>query len=210
MAARLGAGKYFDFKGPEGIFTEFARVTGGSRADYSGMNYSKLERHKGLFWPCPDTKHPGTPRLFERSFRHADGKARLKPVAYRPSAEEPDEAYPYRLTTGRVLEHYLTGNQTRRIETLVKAVPEPFVEVSRELAGRLGLEASRKVRLTTRRGETVLPWRENRDQEVSTLFVPFHWGGELSANRLTQEALDPVSRMPEFKVCAANLTQEEA
>jgi len=208
LAGRLGAGPFFSFSGPERIFSEFARVTGGARADYSGMSYSKLERNKGLFWPCPDVKHAGTPRLFESSFRHPDGKARLKSVAYRPSAEEPDEAYPYRLTTGRVLEHYLSGNQTRRIETLMKASPTPFVQVSGELARTLGLEADRKVRLTTRRGEALLDWRSDPEQEVSTLFVPFHWGGELSVNLLTQEALDPVSRMPEFKVCAANLTQE--
>jgi len=209
LAARMGMGKFFDLKSSEAAFNEFAAVTAGSRADYSGMNYSKLERNKGLFWPCPDVNHPGTPRLFESSFRHKDGKARLKPVTYRPSAEEPDESYPYRLTTGRVLEQYLSGNQTRRIESLAKAQPEPFVQVSGDLAGRLGLKAAQKVRLTTRRGEALLSWRENKDQEPSTLFVPFHWGGDLSVNLLTQEALDPVSKMPEFKVCAANLTQDK-
>jgi assimilatory nitrate reductase catalytic subunit len=82
------------------------------------------------------------------------------------------------------------------------------VEVSGKLAERLGLDVGKKVKVSTRRGEAVLPWRSNPEQEESTLFVPFHWGEELSANLLTQEALDPVSRMPELKVCAANLQQE--
>jgi assimilatory nitrate reductase catalytic subunit len=153
--------------------------------------------------------HAGVQRLFEKSFFHPDGKARMKVVDYHESAEMPDGAYPYRLTTGRVLEQYLSGNQTRRIEPLLKAAPEPFVEISQSLVQKLGLEEGRTVELTTRRGRIRLPWKVNPEQEESTLFVPFHWGGEKSVNLLTQEALDPVSRMPEFKVCAANLTQEK-
>jgi assimilatory nitrate reductase catalytic subunit len=184
-------------------------VTAGSRADYSGMNYNKLERNKGLFWPCPEVNHPGTPRLFEKSFNYPDGKARMKVVDYHDSAEMPDEVYPYQLTTGRVLQHYLSGNQTRRLEPLIKAVPDPFVEISEKLAERLDLKRERKVKLQTRRGEIKLDWKTNPEQEEGTLFVPFHWGDKQSINLLTQEALDPVSRMPEFKTCAANLTQEE-
>jgi assimilatory nitrate reductase catalytic subunit len=209
LGKRLGAEKHFSYSDPEAIFNELATVTAGSRADYSGMSYSKLERNRGLFWPCPDANHAGTPRLFENSFFHPSGKARMKTVEYRDSAEMPDETYPYRLTTGRVLEHYLSGNQTRRIDSLKKAVPEPFVEVSEKLASRLQLKEGRKVSLLTRRGGMSLAWKASPLQEESTLFVPFHWGGEQSVNLLTQEALDPVSRMPELKVCAAQLTQEE-
>ncbi|HJT23132.1 MAG TPA: molybdopterin oxidoreductase family protein [bacterium] len=209
LAGRLGAGKHFSYSNTEAVFNELARVTAGSRADYSGMTYSKLERNRGLFWPCPDVNHAGTLRLFEYSFFHPDGKARMKLVEYRESAEMPDTTYPYRLTTGRVLEHYLSGNQTRRIEPLKAAVPEPFVEVSEKLSQRLGLRPGHKVKLATRRGEVSLPWKANAEQEESTLFVPFHWGGEDSVNLLTQAALDPVSRMPELKVCAANLTQDK-
>lgn len=208
VARRMGAEKHFNFAGSEEVFNEFAAVTAGGRADYSGMNYNKLERNKGLFWPCKGPDDPGEARLFEKSFRHPDGLARLKVVDYHPSAEVPDEDYPYRLTTGRVLEQYLSGNQTRRIEPLAKAQPEPFVEVSERTAERLSLRAGSKVRLKTRRGEISLAWRASPQQEDSTLFVPFHWGGERSINLLTQEALDPVSKMPEFKVCAASLTQE--
>ncbi len=209
LAKRLGAEKYFSFTDVETVFNELCLVTAGARADYSGMTYNKLERNKGLFWPCPDANHPGTPRLFEKSFAHPDEKARVKAVEFHESAEPPDAEYPYRLTTGRVLEHYLSGNQTRRIEDLQSAVPEPFVEISEKLAGKLKLRTGVKVKLATRRGEVSLSWRTNPIQEESTLFVPFHWGGDKSVNLLTQEALDPVSRMPELKVCAANLTQEK-
>ena len=210
LARRLGAGKFFEFSEAEEVFNELARVTADSRADYSGMTYSKLERNRGLFWPCPGGNHAGTPRLFEYSFFHPDGKARMRLVESRESAEPTDREYPYRLTTGRVLEHYLSGNQTRRIESLKNAVPEPFVEISEGLSRSLGLVPGQKVKLQTRRGEVKLHWRANPGQEESTLFVPFHWGGEGSVNLLTQEALDPVSRMPELKVCAANLTPETA
>lgn len=209
LAKRLGAEKHFSFFNTEAVFNELAKVTAGSRADYGGMNYSKLERNKGLFWPCPDANHAGTPRLFEYAFFHPDGKARMRLVEHKESAENPDSSFPYRLTTGRVLEHYLSGNQTRRIEQLKAAVPEPFVEVSEKLSQRLGLDAGRKVTLETRRGKVSLAWRANAQQEESTLFVPFHWGGDQSVNLLTQEALDPVSRMPELKVCAANLKQDD-
>ena len=209
VAQRLGARKYFSFIDSEAIFDELAKVTAGSRADYSGMNYSKLERNKGLFWPCPAGNHGGTPRLFEYSFFHPDGKARMKKVEYHHSAEVPDERYPFRLTTGRVLEHYLSGNQTRRIQPLRDAVPEPVVEVSEKLVQKLDLKPGKKVKVTTRRGEAFYAWKSNPEQEESTLFVPFHWGGERSVNLMTQEALDPVSRMPEFKVCAAQLSQDE-
>ena len=208
LARRLGVERYFSYAGTEEVFNELAKVTAGSRADYSGMNYNKLERNKGLFWPCPEANHAGTPRLFEYAFYHPDGKARMRLVEGRASAEPTDREYPYRLTTGRILEHYLSGNQTRRIESLKAASPEPFVEVSEKLSQRLGLKAGENVKLETRRGSLSLPWKANPEQEESTLFVPFHWGGEGSVNLLTQEALDPISRMPELKVCAANLSQK--
>ncbi len=155
MAGRLGWGLSFAHRNSEEIFNELSRVTAGARADYSGMNYSKLERNKGLFWPCPGVNHPGTPRLFESTFNHPGGKARLKVVSYRESAEMPDEAFPYRLTTGRMLQHYLSGNQTRRIEAHNNAAPDPLVEISSKLADRLHLTESRRVRLKTRRGKSV-------------------------------------------------------
>jgi assimilatory nitrate reductase catalytic subunit len=205
VAARLGQGDKFAFENPERIFEEFCRATRGGRADYSGMNYRKLERNKGLFWPCKDLNDPGKSHLFQESFSHPDGLAHMQATPWRVSSEEPDADYPYRLTTGRVLSHYLTGNQTRRIPSLLEADPRPYVQVSKVLAQRLGLLENASVRLKTRRGSMVLPLKINSSQEEGTLFVPIHFGDEGCVNDLTQDALSPLSKMPEFKNCAATL-----
>ena len=205
VAERLGVGAKFPFKSAEEAFGEFARCTSGGRADYSGMSYAKLERNKGLFWPCPDAAHPGTPYIFTERFQHADGKAHLQSLAWRPSAEEPDAAYPFRLTTGRVLQHYLTGNQTRRISQLKKMAPSAFVEVSSGTAIRLGLKEGSKARVSTRRGTLELKVKVSEGQEDGTLFVPMHFAGKGCINDLTIDALSPLSKMPEFKTCAANI-----
>ncbi len=205
LAERLGSARHFSFSSSEAVFTEFARCTSGGRADYSGMSYAKLERNKGLFWPCPEASHAGSPYLFAERFQHADGRAHLQALAWRLSAEEPDAEFPYRLTTGRVLQHYLTGNQTRRISSLKKAATSAFVEVSRATAERLGLKEGAKARVRTRRGALVLKVKLSEGQEPGTLFVPMHFGGEGCVNDLTQDALAPLSKMPEFKTCAANL-----
>jgi assimilatory nitrate reductase catalytic subunit len=205
VAARLGCAEHFAFHRSEQVFDEFARVTKGGRADYSGLSYAKLERNKGVFWPCPTPNHAGTTHLFAESFRHADGRAHMRPTPWRVEAEEPDERYPLRLTSGRVLEHYLSGNQTRRLEPLVQAQPKPFVEMNPALAERLSLKEGQSARVSTRRGSLVLPVRLNDAQREDTLFVPMHWGGEESVNRLTLDALSPISKMPEFKHCAASL-----
>jgi assimilatory nitrate reductase catalytic subunit len=209
VAERLGAGPRFRFRDIEQAFVELARCTRGGRADYSGMNYSKLERNKGLFWPCPGVGHPGTPYLFAERFQHADGKAHLRALAWRESAEEPDEEYPFRLTTGRVLHHYLSGTQTRRIEELNRAAPNAFVELSAATGERLKLPDGSMARVRTRRGELLLKVKWNAGQEDSTLFVPMHYAEEGCSNRLTQDALAPLSKMPEFKTCAASIGAPE-
>jgi len=205
VAERLGAGRHFKFGTVEQAFVELARCTRGGRADYSGMNYSKLERNKGLFWPCPGVGHPGTPYLFTERFQHADGKAHMRALAWRESSEEPDAEYPFRLTTGRLLHHYLSGTQTRRSEEWNRFAPEAFVELSVAAGERLGLSEGGLARVRTRRGEMVLIVKLTAGQEDSTLFVPMHFPGEGCSNRLTQDALSPLSKMPEFKTCAAAL-----
>ncbi|MGH7442149.1 MAG: molybdopterin oxidoreductase family protein, partial [bacterium] len=209
VAARLGAQRHFSFASVEEAFNELALCTRGSRADYGGMNYSKLERNKGLFWPCPDPAHPGTPYLFSERFEGVDGKARFQALEWRESAEEPDADYPFRLTTGRLMHHYLSGNQTRRIAELNRFAPKAFVEVSAVTAGRLGLKEGGRARVRTRRGELLLDVRISPGQEDSTLFIPMHYGGEGCSNVLTQDALAPLSKMPEFKICAAALDAAE-
>ncbi len=149
--------------------------------------------------------HPGTPRLFLDRFATEDGRARFVPVTHRPSAEEPDEEYPVLLTTGRVVAQYQSGAQTRRVEELNAAAPGPFVELHPRLAARLGAAEGDPVAVVSRRGRAVAPARITAGIRPDTVFMPFHWPGEGRANTLTNPALDPTSRMPEFKVCAVRL-----
>ncbi|RVX43302.1 assimilatory nitrate reductase catalytic subunit [Nonomuraea polychroma] len=202
LAERLGHRLETD---PPKVFDELRRASKGGAADYSGITYERITEEKGVFWPCPSTEHPGTPRPFLDSFATPDGRARFVPVQHRPAAEETDEDYPVYLSTGRVLAHYQSGAQTRRIASLVKAAPEPFVEIHPDLAEQLDITAGDVVRVSSRRGEAKAVARISDAIRRDTVFMPFHWEG---ANRLTNPALDPTSRMPEFKVCAVRVERD--
>jgi assimilatory nitrate reductase catalytic subunit len=208
LAERLGYGQFFPSE-PRAIFEELRRASAGGVADYAGISYERIAAEEGVFWPCPSEDHPGTPRLFLDRFATADGRARFHPVAYRPAAEEPDGEYPLYLTTGRVMAQYQSGTQTRRVGALRGAVPEPFVELHPAMARRFGIGEGDDVRVVTRRGAAIVKARLTPTIRLDTLFVPFHWGGRGSANLLTNPALDPTSRMPEFKVCAAKIERLE-
>lgn len=211
LAGQLGAGRWFRYRSSEEIFAELALASRGGPADYSGIDYGRLRAcREGIFWPCPSADHPGTPRPFAERFAHPDGRARFHPVTYRPPAEEPDAAYPFHLTTGRVRHHYLSGAQSRRVEALRQRCPEPFVEVHPDTARALGVAEGGLVELRSRRGRLRLPARVTGEIREDTVFVPFHWGGAQNVNALTNPALDPVSRMPELKVCAVDLARPRA
>ncbi|MEU2059179.1 molybdopterin-dependent oxidoreductase [Streptomyces sp. NPDC013455] len=154
---------------------------------------------------APAPVHPGTPRLFLDRFATADGRARFVPVVYRATAEEPDGEYPLLLTTGRVVSQYQSGAQTRRVAELNAAAPGPFVELHPRLAARLGAAEGDPVAVVSRRGRAVAPARITSAIRPDTVFMPFHWPGEGRANTLTNPALDPTSRMPEFKSCAVRV-----
>ncbi|CUR55475.1 putative assimilatory nitrate reductase (catalytic subunit) [metagenome] len=175
---------------PETVFAELGRASAGGKADYSAITYPRIRDEHGVFW--------GSERMFADSFAHPDGRARFHAVEHRGAAEQPTTDYPVHLTTGRVLAQYQSGSQTRRIRSL----PDdgPFVELHPMLAGRIGAVDGEPVLIRTRRGEMKAPARVVTTIRPDTVFVPFHWVG---ANRLTNDALDPASRMPEFKVCAA-------
>jgi assimilatory nitrate reductase catalytic subunit len=206
LARRLGPPEAFPYQGPREIFAELRRVSSGGPVDYTGISYERIDREHGVFWPCPAEDHPGTPRLFEGGrFHHPDGKARFHAIAYRPPAEDVDEEYPVILTTGRVVSHFLSGSQTRRIGPLVRQTPEPYVEMHPELAASLGVRDEERVRVRSRRGELTLACRVVRSIRPDTVFIPYHWAEERSANRLTIAALDPVAKIPEFKVCAVRV-----
>ncbi|TMB01584.1 MAG: nitrite reductase [Deltaproteobacteria bacterium] len=206
LARRLGKGQLFDFHSPADIFAELTRVSRGGVADYSGITYEKIERQMGVFWPCPDADHPGTPRLFEGGrFHHPDGRARFHAVEYRPPAEDVDAEYPIILTTGRVVSQFLSGTQTRRIGPLVDQYPEPKVELHPKLAVRLGVCDGDRVRVSSRRGHLDLAAHVVATIRPDTVFIPYHWPGERSANRLTLRAYDPIAGIPEFKVAAVRI-----
>lgn len=208
LAARLGWEKGFPTD-PEEVFEELRRASAGGPADYSGITYRRIAEEDGVFWPCPqsssDAAHPGTPRLFLDRFATPDGRARFVPVLHRPSAEEPSADYPLHLTTGRVLAQYQSGAQTRRVRELNAASPGPFVQLHPQLAERLGIAEGDRLAVTSRRGRAVAPALISSAIRPDTVFMPFHWPGEGRANTLTNPALDPTSRMPEFKVCAVRV-----
>lgn len=206
IARRLGKGRFFDFDSPRHIFDELRAASRGGKADYFGITYEKIEQHYGVFWPCPELDHPGTPRLFEGGqFAYPDGRARFHAVEYRPPAEDVDADYPLFLTTGRVVSQFLSGNQTRRIGPLVDQYPAPRVEMHPRLAERLGIGHGETVRVVSRRGSVELPAAVVTTIRPDTVFIPYHWPGELAANQLTIRAYDPIAGIPEFKVCAVRI-----
>ncbi|QEL13504.1 molybdopterin oxidoreductase family protein [Limnoglobus roseus] len=205
LADRLGCGDKFAFNSAREVFDEFRRATAGGTADYSGITYEKIEANEGVFWPCPAEDHPGTPRLFADRFFHPDGKAKFLPVEHRPAGDTPDAAFPYLFTTGRYKEHYNSGVQTRQVGELTKAKPGPLLQVHPTLARRHGIAGGNLVTLESRRGRAEFRVDVTPDIRPDTLFAPFHWGGREGANLLIGGFLDPVSRMPEFKLAAVRV-----
>jgi len=200
IAHSLGEGARFSYDGPEAVFEELRRATAGGVADYAGITYAKIRELRGVHWPCPDEAHPGTPRLFADRFPTPSGRARFHAIHHAAPAEEPDVDYPLWLTTGRVLAQYQSGTQTRRVGRLRELAPEPFAELHPSTARRFGIVD--RVKLDTRRGSAEFAVRITESIRSDVVFVPFHWVG---ANKLTNPALDPISRMPEFKACAVRI-----
>ncbi|GAA5531447.1 molybdopterin oxidoreductase family protein [Herpetosiphon gulosus] len=218
IAKALGRSKGFTFSEPREIFDELRRASKGGVADYSGITYEKIEAQNGVFWPCPSDDHPGTPRLFEPNswnpvakgagpFYFPDGKARFNVAPYTPPTEDVDAEYPLMLTTGRVISHFLSGTQTRRIGPLVDQYAEPRIEMHPQLAMRHNIQEGDWVTAQTRRGEITLRAQLVRTIRPDTIFVPYHWAGQKSINRLTIAAQDPISKIPEYKVCAVRIAK---
>ena len=203
LAERLGKGEYFSYESTEEVFKELGRASAGGPADYSGISYAKIEANDGVFWPCPDEGHAGTPRMFTQGFATANGKALFHAVQHQQPADPPDSTFPLYLTTGRLMAQYQSGTQTRRVAELVEMSPDATVEVHPTTARLYGLLNGGRSRISTRRGDAEFKVKVTANIREDTLFVPFHWGGIRAANRLTSAALDPTSKMPEFKVCGA-------
>jgi assimilatory nitrate reductase catalytic subunit len=211
IAKRLGRGQFFNYSNSEDIFNELRIASKGGTADYYGITYQRIVDEMGVFWPCPEIGHSGTPRLFENlKFPKPDGRAHFNAVTYRPSAEEPDDEYPVILTTGRVVSQYLSGTQTRRIGGLVDICPDPYVEIHPTLAAQYGIAEGDWMRVQSRRGEVVLKAKVVTTIRPDTIFIPYHWPGKRSANNLTIRALDPESKIPEFKKAAVRICRCDA
>ncbi|GAA1401968.1 molybdopterin oxidoreductase family protein [Oerskovia paurometabola] len=211
LARRLGSTVPFPLE-PAEVFDELARASAGGVADYSGLSHARLDADEaaggpGLFWPVPagpvgGEAHPGTPRMFLDRFHTPDGRARMVAVDHVGPSDDLRPDAPVYLVTGRVLQHYQSGAQTRRVADLDRIVPGPFVEMHPILGFRLGVQDGDPVRLTSARGEVRAPARWSDRIRPDTVFMPFHWSGAGSVNRITTDATDPISGMPEFKVCA--------
>ena len=227
IARSLGRERGFTFGSPAEIFEELRRASAGGVADYSGITYDKIDRNLGVFWPCPATgpdgrpcDHAGTPRLFEPGswnpvakgagpFYFADGKARFNATVYAPPTEGTDAEYPLMLTTGRVVSHFLSGCQTRRIGPLEDQYPEPRLELHPHAAKTLGIVDGDWVTVESRRGAITIRAQVVATIRPDTVFVPYHWAGPKSINRVTIAAQDPISKIPEYKVCAVRVVKAQ-
>ena len=185
------------YRNSQEIMKEIARVT----PSYGGITYSRLEK-EDIHWPCPTRDHPGTPLLHVERFTR--GMGMFHPIEYIPPAEMPDKDYPLYLTTGRILYHFHTGTMTMHSAGLNELAPECFVEISSKDAQDCGVGEGDFLRVRSRRGEIRAKAQISDEAIQGTVFIPFHFA-KAAANRLTIAALDPIAKIPEFKVCAVTI-----
>lgn len=205
LAAEMGKGEYFRYSSAEEVFNDLRVASSGGKADYAGITYERIQKEQGVFWPCPSESGPGTQRLFTRRFAHPHGKAVFHPVRYVDPAPTEDSAYPYVLSTGRVVSHYLTGVQTHRTRFLHEKCSHPYVEVHPLTAKKHGLMEGDGVEISSKYGKVQYPVRITDKIHPAMVFVPFHWEKELSINQVIGPQLDPISKIPAFKWSAVNL-----
>jgi formate dehydrogenase alpha subunit len=198
--ARKMGGKGFDYTHASQVWAEMISLT----PSMAGVTYERLEKG-GLQWPCPTIDHPGTPILHTQIFSR--GKGRFIPLSYRPSAELPDAEYPLILTTGRNLFHYHTGTMTRRAVGLEKLYGEEWIEINPKDAAALGIVKGDKVIVTSRRGEVTAKAKVTDINPPGLVYMNFHFK-ETPTNVLTNNALDPISKTPELKVCAVKIQKK--
>ena len=200
LAKAMGFEKQFAFKSPEEVFNEVAKVT----PSYGGMDYARLEKPEALHWPCPTKDHPGTPILHKEKFAHPDGLGVFTPIEFKYPAEVPDKDFPIILTTGRCIWHWHTGSMTRRSPSLEREEPTGWVEINTDDAKEWGIKDQEMVKAVTRRGEIRIKARVTKGIKRNEVFIPFHFV-ECAANVLTNNALDPTAKIPEFKACALRI-----
>ena len=195
LANKLGAD--WKYAAAEDVFEEARKVT----VSYAGITYSRIEK-EGIAWPCPNTEHPGTPVLHSAAFTR--GKGLFSVCEHIDPAELPDSEYPLLLSTGRILYQYHTATMSRRSKGLVSRTPQAFVEINPEDAARLGIVPGDKIEVTSRRGSIEVYAEVNGKCDKGMVFIPFHYC-EAAVNRLTNNAIDPVANIPEYKVSAVKI-----
>jgi predicted molibdopterin-dependent oxidoreductase YjgC len=198
LAKRMG-GIGFDYASSSAVMEEIAALT----PSYHGLSHARLMKG-GIHWPCPTAEHPGTPYLHKEKFGRPNGKGCFFGVEFKEPAEMPDAEYPFTLTTGRVIFHYHTGTMTRKTILLDKEVPTGYVELSPEDAKNLDLREGEHVEVTSRRGSIHIAARITRRVPRGVAFIPFHFA-ECAANVLTNPAVDPGAKIPEYKVCSCKI-----
>jgi predicted molibdopterin-dependent oxidoreductase YjgC len=197
IATRMGYPMAYESS--QQIAEEISKVT----PSYAGISYERIE-FEGLHWPCPTAEHPGTPILHGEQFTR--GKGLFHAIDYIEPAEMTDAEYPLFLTTGRLLFQYHTGTMSMRTDGLNQIAPEAFVEISPQDARKFELEEGNRVNIDSRRGTIQARVKISRKAVDGTVFIPFHFAAA-AANRLTNSALDPISGIPEYKVCAVKVSK---
>jgi formate dehydrogenase alpha subunit len=196
IATRMGT--EMDYNNAGEIFEEIRRVT----PSYAGITWKRLDENGGIHWPCPTIDHPGTPILHTAQFTR--GRGLFHAIDHQPPAEVSDDAYPFMLTTGRVLYHYHTGSMTMKSDGLNTISPECFVEISSNDAMKLDINDGEMVDVFSRRGKIRAKLEISSKAVDGTVFIPFHFA-KAAANRLTNSKIDPIAKIPEFKVCAITI-----
>ena len=202
IAQKMGA-KGFEFNDASGIYDEIAEVA----PIFGGINYNRIN-DVGIQWPCIDAEDEGTPILHTQTFKTESGKGKFIPLKYKPSAELPDKEYPLILTTGRSLYHYQTSTMTGAVEGLKTLYGEDYIDMCEEDASKIGVRNNDKVKVISRRGEIEPKVRITESCLTGVVFMTFHFS-ESATNILTNSALDPISKTPEFKVCAVRVEKIE-
>ncbi len=200
LAQAMGA-KGFDFTAPRQIMQEIAEVT----PSYHGISYERLEKGENLQWPCPDLDSPGTAYLFAEEF--ARGKGKFQAVEHVDPAEMPDTEYPFILSTGRIPFHFHGGSMTRKVDRLNSEAPHCLLHIHAEDARRLSIADGDLVQVSSRRGKVRVQAMITNEVEPELVFMPMHYAESL-VNMLTDSKLDPVAKIPNFKVCAVNIQKQ--
>ena len=199
MANRIGLG--WHYSGPADVFAEMTRVM----PSIAGISWERLEQSGSVTYPCLNPDDPGQPVIFIERFPTSSGKARFTPSPFTSADELPDREYPWVLITGRQLEHWHTGVMTRRVPVLDNIEPDPVASLHPQEMARIGVQPGDSIRLKSRRGEVTLYARADEGLQPGQIFLPFCYA-EAAANLLTNEALDPAAKIPEFKFCAVQVS----